>query len=84
MTLEQVKEKYGNVKLKFSYYYKYCFAFSADTEDGEHVYASIGGNAGDIYRLEVDADKEVTINSLDPNHIAVSKDGKDIFEWNNW
>ena len=84
MNLEQIKEKYGNVKLKFNGYYKYSFSFTGKTEDGEGVYASIGGSADDTDRLDVSAEKEETINSLWPNYITVSKDGKEIVDWNDW
>lgn len=84
MKLEQIKEKYGNVKLKFNGYYKYTFSFTGKTEDGEEVYASVGGIADDIYKLEVIAEKEETINSLCPNYITVSKNGKTIVDWNDW
>jgi hypothetical protein len=84
MNLEQIKEKYGNVKLKFNGYYKYSFSFTGETEDGEQIYASIGGNADEIYNLDVNAEKEESINSLCPNYISVSKDGKGIVDWNCW
>ena len=80
MTLEQVKEKYGNVKLKFSDYYKYSFNFTGTAPDGEHVYASIGGGTCDLYRCEVRADEEETIATLSPNYLAIVKDGETIFE----
>jgi len=80
--LEKIQEKYGNVKLKFSGYYKYSFSFTGKTDDGEEIYASIGGNADDIYRLPISS--EETINSLEPNYIKVSKDGEKIVDWNNW
>ena len=84
MSFEEIKEKYGDVKLKFNGYYKYSFSFTGRTEDGEEVYASIGGSADDIYKLEVSAEQEETINSLYPNYITVSKDGKEIVNWNDW
>ena len=84
MNLDQIKEKYGDVKLNFNGYYKYSFSFTGKTEDGEEIYASIGGNADDIYKLEVSRDKEETINTLYPNYITVSKNGKDIVDWNDW
>lgn len=84
MNLEQIKEKYGNVKMKFNGYYKYSFSFTGKTEDGEEVHASVGGSADDIYTLDVSAEKEETINSLWPNYITVLKDGKTIVDWNDW
>ena len=79
MNLEQIKEKYGNVKLKFD-----GFSFTGKTEDGEEVYASVEGSADDIYNLNLSAEKEETINSLRPNSIKVLKDGKKIVDWNCW
>ena len=84
MNLEQIKEKYGNVKLKFNGYYKYSFSFTGKTEDGEEIYVSIGGNSDDIYRLDISAEKEETINSLYLNYIIVLKDGKEIVHWSDW
>ena len=84
MNLEQIKEKYGNVKLKFNDYYKYTFSFTGKTEDSEEVYVSVGGNADDIHKLDVSSKKEETINSLCPNYITISKYGKKIVDWNDW
>ncbi len=84
MNLEQITEKYGNVKLKFNSYYKYTFNFIGKTEDGEEVYVSTGGDADDIYRLDVSQDKEETIGTLCPNYIRISKNGENISKWNDW
>lgn len=84
MNLEQIKEQYGSVKLKFNSYYKYSFSFKGKTEDGEEVYVSVGGSADDIYRLEVSVEEEETIDSLCPNYIEVTKDGKEIIAWYDW
>jgi hypothetical protein len=75
MNLEQIKEKYGNVKLKFNGYYEYSFSFTGKTEDNEEIYVSVSGNANNIYKLDVSRDKEETINTLCPNYITVSKNG---------
>jgi hypothetical protein len=84
MTKEQIYEKYGNVKLKFSSYYKYSFGFAGITEDGERVYASIGGDSDEVYRLDVDADTEETLKTLEPNIIRISKGKKTIADWSEW
>lgn len=84
MTKEQIYEKYGDVKLKFSSYYKFSFGFTGTTEDGESVYASIGGDSDEIYRLDVDADKEETIKTLEPNFINITKGKQNIADWSEW
>ncbi len=84
MTKEQIYEKYGDVKLRFSSYCKYSFGFAGTTEEGERVYASIGGNSDEIYRLDLDADTEKTIRTLEPNFINITKCKENIADWNAW
>ena len=50
-------QKYNNVAMVFYYYYKYTFHFKGTADDGSEVFASIGGDSGDIYRFEVDTGK---------------------------
>ena len=83
-TLNTIKEKYGDVGLKFSGYYKYRFGFTGKADDGCDIYVSVGGVADDIYELDVDANSKETINSLSPNYISITKNGKEIFEWRNY
>jgi len=78
-----VDKAFKNYSDAIDYVVKNLLAHYKD-EDGEEVYASVGGIADDIYRLEVSAEKEETINSLYPNYITVSKDGKEIVDWNDW
>jgi hypothetical protein len=66
MSRAEFLEKFGGVEVKFSSYYKYSFVFSGVTEDGTYVSVSIGGNADDIYRLDVSADSVETVVGLDP------------------
>ena len=84
MTKEQIYKEYGDVKLKFSFYCKYRFGFAGITKDDERVYASVGGNSDQIYRLDIDADKEETIRTLDPNFINITKGNEDIAVWSEW
>ena len=56
-------KKYGKEKVKFASYYKFSFCFKNE-ETGLSV--SVGGNADDIYRLEVEPGKEYTIAELQP------------------
>lgn len=60
MNLEQIKEKYGNIKLKFNGYYKYFFIFIGKTQDNEKIYVYVGRNANNIYKLKVSVEKLVT------------------------
>lgn len=59
-------EKYGDVKVKFDSYYKYSFGFKAILSNGDVLTVEVGGHSDYIYRMEVVADLEETITSLDP------------------
>ena len=69
-------EKYGNVEVKFSHYYKYTFSFSGKTDDGANIHVSYGGNHDDIYRFSVDADRGLLIEDLYPNAGVVERNGE--------
>ena len=66
MTKKDFIEKYGDVKVKFSSYYKYTFKYIGTLPDGNVISVDCGGNADDIYRYEVDADAEESVSSIDP------------------
>jgi hypothetical protein len=76
MTEEQVMERYGELPLKFSAYYKYRFTYEAVAPDGNLVIASIGGSADDIYRHEVRPDSTITLKTGGWS-FAVVKNGPD-------
>ena len=78
MNKEQILEKYGNVKLKFNSYWKYTFTFVGVAADGAKVSTSIGGDSGDIYRMEVSDDCEETLIGLDAECATVTIDGKQV------
>ena len=78
MNKEQILEKYGNEKVKFSSYYKYTFNFRGVAADGTEIHAGLGGSSDDIYKLDVTADKEETLNGLWADFVTLTKDGKDI------
>ena len=67
MTREEFMEKYGNAKVKFSSYYKFSFVFSGELPDGKRISVIVGGNADDIYRMEVDVNAEETVAPLYPH-----------------
>ena len=65
MTHEEFYEKYGDVKVKFSGYYKYTFTYTGELPDGGRISVEYGGNADDIYRHDVSADCEETVESIE-------------------
>ena len=74
MTVKEFIAKYGDVKVKFNYYYKYTFTYAGTCENGNTIYVDVGGNSEDIYKLNVGT-KEVAIKNLGINYGIVSKDG---------
>jgi hypothetical protein len=78
MNKEQILEKYGNVKLKFNSYWKYTFTFVGVADDGTQVSTSIGGDIGDIYRMDVSVDREETLIGLGAECATVTLNGKEI------
>jgi hypothetical protein len=82
VTREEMMEKYGEVELTFSSYYKYSFTFTGTTPDGIKLMASFGGHAEEIYRREVAADTPETLRYLDPSWLCASDaEGNKIGEW---
>lgn len=79
-TQDELNEVHGSVEMKFSSYYKYSFTYIGTTADGKKVVASVGGDSGDIYKMEVVADKMETLQSLYPSYVKV--DGENVFR--NW
>ncbi len=76
LTREQVMEKYGDVLLKFSSYYKYAFTYVGQATDGVTVACSIGGDHNDIYRFSLKADSTTSLNE-DQWSFAVVNRGPD-------
>lgn len=66
MTRDEFYEKYGDVKVKFSDYYKYTFTYTGNLPDGGRISVDYGGNAEQIYRHEVSANCEETVSSIEP------------------
>ena len=71
MEWDEVLEKYGDVKVKFSSYYKYTFTFKGKTENNEEVICHVGWTPDDIYEVSVDT-KEITIRELDPDEVEIN------------
>jgi len=66
MTRTEFIEKYGDVKVEFSSYYKYTFTFCGSLPNGDYISVDVGGSSDDIYRMTVEADIEESIVRLNP------------------
>ena len=89
LTIKEVREMYGNLPLRFSSYYKFSFTFVGVAEDCVEVVASYGGNSDDIYKFDVRADKDYTINELEPSWITTELRRVDgtremVCQWSNF
>ena len=78
MSREEVLDKYGDIQLKFSYYYKYTFIYKAVTDVGTIIIAYVGGCGDEIYRMDL-SPKE-NISALETEDIVeeeptISNDG---------
>lgn len=81
MTRTEFYEKYGDVEVAFSSYYKFSFAFSAELPDGSLLSCEVGGNSEDIYRFDVVAGVRVRLLDLQPFYGLVKKDGETVDEF---
>lgn len=78
MTRQEFYEKYGNVEVRFSSYYKYTFTYAADLPDGKHLTCGCGGDQEAIYCLTVFADGAGTVSGLRPFEGGVYENGIEI------
>jgi hypothetical protein len=62
-TYKEAMEKYGDVLVVFTGYYKYSFSFVS--EDGK-LRAHVGGNADDIYKLDISPNTPYKVRNLEP------------------
>jgi hypothetical protein len=72
MNYNEMIEKYGKEKVKFSSYYKFTFYYS-----NENLAIACGGNSENIYRDSVVAGREYTVRELGPYLVEV--DGEEVF-----
>lgn len=79
LTAEQVNEKFKDLVLRFSSYYKYSFAFTGE-RDGFSVRASYGGSGDDIYKFSVRADETRPFESVDQwTYVQVKQGETEVF-----
>ena len=80
LTEEQFNEQYGEAKVVFAYYYKYSFSFVGEFE-GKQINISVGGNADDIYRFDVEPNKEYQVKELGISYATVKEGETTIAEF---
>lgn len=71
MTKSDFLNKYGDVEVTFSSYYKYTFTYTATLPDGKHLTVGYGGCSDEIYRHEVEAGSVEKVRNLRPYTGAV-------------
>ena len=79
MSDEEAKAAYGNVPLLFDGYYKYSFSFAGTAPDGAMIVVSLGGDASDIYKLDVGRDKPITWAG-DGGSVTITKNGSVVYQ----
>lgn len=81
LTKNEMLQKYGDVELKFNYYYKYNFGFVANLGDNKTVNVNVGGSAEQIYTLDVDADEVYILSNLTIHSLELYENGIQIEEY---
>lgn len=76
ITKDQFIEKYGDVLVEFSNYYKFTFTYIATLPDGASITVDMGGDSAEIYRHEVVPNLKTPIRSLDPYSGFVCMNGE--------
>ena len=77
MTLEELNQKYGDVKVTFTHYYKFTFTFKGTLSDGKTIVARVGGTGEDIYREEITRE-EKNIRDLYPYYVTLMDGDEEI------
>lgn len=82
LTAQEATEKYGDIPLKFSRYYKYVFSFFGERGD-IHIHADFGGSSDDIYRYEIDADAPKYLADIEANwhSVNITDAGDKVFDY---
>ena len=79
---EKMLEKYGEIELSFSNYYKFCFNFIYKNEDLT-ISGYCGGNDGDIYRYSLNFDTKIKVKDYQDslNSLKIIKGDELVFEY---
>jgi hypothetical protein len=83
MTKLEFLEKYGEVELSFTSYYKFSFTFAGEAEDGALITASYGGSSDDVYRYAVGTGVFSTVEEMEFNWMIARQHGVTIYEEDN-
>jgi hypothetical protein len=78
LTKKEALERYSEVKVPFTGYYKYVFTFYGRAPDGAEIEIRVGGASGDIYRMSVTPQTTASINLGHP--FSITKDGYTLYE----
>jgi hypothetical protein len=81
MEEEEILEKYGNVKMKFSTMFKGLFTYIGVSDDGIEIYADYYRDESDLYNYYLDVDEENTLEDLCADTCILTKDGKELGGW---
>ncbi len=73
MSKEEFLEKYGEVKVKFDFYFKYTFYFKGVLENGNSILCSFGGTSDNIFKFGISSE-EISIADLNPIAAEIYKD----------
>jgi len=84
LSQEQFLEKYGEVRVKFSHYYKFCFHFEGSKDGFHKVTVSVGGDSGSIYKEHIVAGRFHSVQELDPYYgVVTDTEGQIVDEFIN-
>ena len=78
MTRSEFYNKYGDVEVTFSSYYKYTFNYTAVLVDGKLLTVGYGGSSDQIYRYNAYAGQTVKVKDLQPYNGSVYKDTEEV------
>lgn len=82
LSYDEVVEKYGDLKVTFSSYYKYLFTFVGKMGGGGRISVSVGGGgADDIYKTEIH-NQPVMLKSLPFSSVMVN--GENVYSDFGW
>lgn len=85
LTKEEVLEKYGDIELAFSYYYKYSFTYKYENDDLV-IIGSWGCSSDDVYRYEVTPDSKELVRNFEGNlhSLTITKNKEVIFSYSDY
>lgn len=66
LTRKEFYEKYGDIGVTFSNYYKFAFTFAGVTPEGYVIEVGYGGSAEEIYRYELSNNETDIVKNIAP------------------